>query len=111
MSCAASCRRLAASNLAKVGVVAGGHPSDIAPEIVVAFGCRAQRRIEARTQGAGNEGENGCIDAGRLAAQEERFAGEKFRNRGYRSRDERGDLGWSYSVSGVVSVLTYSSLM
>src|SRR5262249_13594287 len=56
VTCAASCRRFAASNLAKVGVIAGSHPSDIAPEIVVAFSFRAQRRIEARTQRTGNEG-------------------------------------------------------
>src|SRR5215472_691222 len=93
VTCAASRRRLAASNLAKVGVIAGGHPSDIAPEIVVAFSFRAQWRIEARTQRTGNEGENCRIDAGRLAAYEERFAAEKFRSRGDRSRAERDDLG------------------
>src|SRR5215831_4418310 len=93
VTCAASCRRFAASNLAKVGVIAGSHPSDIAPEIVVALSFRAQRRIEARTQRTGNEGENGRIDAGRLAAYEERFAAEKFRSCGDRSRAERDDLG------------------
>src|SRR5215813_14963705 len=88
MSC-----RLAAGNLAEVGVVAAGHASDIAPEIFVAFSGGAQRRIEVRTQRASNEGEHSCIDADRLAAHEERLGPEKIRNRGDRSRADRDDLG------------------
>jgi hypothetical protein len=53
---AASCRRFAASNLAKVEIIAGRHASDIAPEIVVAFSGGPQWRIEVPTQRAGNEG-------------------------------------------------------
>ena len=59
----------------------------------MAFSGGAQWRIEVRTQSAGNEGKNGGIDAGRLAAHEERFGAEKFRNRDDRSRAERDDLG------------------
>jgi hypothetical protein len=74
-------------------VIAGGHASDIAPKIFVAFSGGAQRRIEVRTQRAGNEREHSCIDAGRLAAHEERFGPKKIRNRVDRSRTEREDLG------------------
>src|SRR5262249_7523138 len=77
----------------RIGVIAAGHSSDIAPEIFVAFSGAAQRRIEVRTQRAGNEGEDRGIDAGRLAAHEERLGPEKIRNRGDRSRAERDDLG------------------
>src|SRR5262249_49638629 len=78
----ASRRRLAASNLAELGVIASGHATDIAPERFVAFSGGAQRRIEVRTKRAGNEGEHSCIDAGRLAAHEERLGAKKKRHAG-----------------------------
>src|SRR5262245_28685484 len=86
-------RRPAAGDLAELGVIASGHASDIAPEIFMAFSGGAQRRIEVRTQRAGNEGEDSCIDDDRLAAHEERLGPKKIRNRSDRSRAERDDLG------------------
>src|SRR5262249_61672780 len=89
----ASRRRLAASNLAELGVIASGHATDIAPERFVAFSGGAQRRIEVRTQRAGNEGEHSCIDAGRLAAPEERRWAHKKPKPRKCTGSERGAVG------------------
>src|SRR4029450_3503914 len=65
-------RRSAAGNLAELGVIAGGHASNIAAEIFVALSGGTQRRVEKWAQRAGNAGEHRCIGAARFAAHEER---------------------------------------
>jgi hypothetical protein len=86
-------RRSAAGNLAELGVIAGGHASNIAAEIFVALSGGTQRRVEKWAQRAGNAGEHRCIGAARFAAHEERLGPKEIRNRGDRSRAERDDLG------------------
>src|SRR5262250_2340261 len=73
----ASRRCLAAGKLGAFGIVARGHAPDIASQVLVSFGRRAQRRVVFRTQRAGYEGEHGGIDAGWLCPHEERLLPEK----------------------------------